>query len=395
MNRELRGISERAQNMRSPKFGEIAEVRKYIQGVADVVNLGYGEPDFETPSHIKEAGKRAIDEGHTHYILPVEGLTPLREAIAEKLSRENNIDVDPNGEVLVTPGVQEGINVALLTLIDPGDEVILPDPYYYVDPLGVLLAGGVPVYTRLEEGRDFRINPEDVKAKITDKTKAIFYISPNCPTGSVFKKEDLEEIAQIAIDRNIYIITDEIYEKLIYDGEKHVSIASLPGMKDRTISMFGMSKAYAMTGWRAGYLTANRELIKTMTEVHSQLVLCTCSIVQYTSLAALTGPQDCVEEMRKEYEERRDIIAGGLNQMGFKVKPPLGSFYIYANSSGFGMSSLELCKRFARDAKVLCYPGTAFTHDESGDKYVRFSYTRPKDELRTAVERMAEFVKTF
>ena len=394
MNQVTRGISERVSKMRSPKFGVISEVRKYIEGVADVINLGYGEPDFETPSHIKEAGKRAIDEGHTHYILPVEGLTSLREAIAEKLSRENSIDVDPHGEVLVISGVQEGINVTLQTLINLGDEVILPDPYYYADPLGVVLAGGVPVYTRLEEGRDFRINPEDVKAKITDKTKAIFFISPNCPTGSVFKKEDLEEIAQIAVDQNIYIITDEIYEKLVYDGEKHVSIASLPGMKDRTISMFGLSKAYAMTGWRVGYLTANRELVKNMLEVHSQLVLCTSSIAQYAALAALTLPQDSVEEMRREYEKRRDIIVGGLNQLGFKVKSPRGSFYAYVNISGFGISSVELAKRLARDARVLCYPGTAFTFDESGEKYIRFAYTKSTDELRTAIERMKELVKT-
>jgi aminotransferase len=324
----------------------------------------------------------------------VEGLTPLREAIAEKLSRENDIDVDPHGEVLVISGVQEGINVALQTLLNPADEVILPDPYYYADPLGVVLAGGVPVYTRLEEDLDFRINPEDVKAKITDKTKAIFYVSPNCPTGSVFQKEDLEEIAQIAVDRNIYIITDEIYEKLVYDDEKHISIASLPSIKDRTISMFGFSKAYAMTGWRIGYLTANRELMKTMIEVHSQLALCTSSIAQHAALAALTGPQDTVEEMRKDYEERRNVIASGLNRLGLKIKPPKGSFYAYANISDFGISGLEFAKRLARDARVLGYPGMAFTHDESGEKYIRFAYTKSTDELKTAIIRMGEVVKT-
>jgi len=393
MNQVTKMIAERAKGLRSPKFGEIAEVRRLVEGVEGVVDLGYGEPNFMTPAHIGEAGKRAIDEGYTHYVLPVSGLTELREAIAEKASRDNGIDVDPSTEILVTAGVQEGINVVLLTLINPGDEVILPEPYYYSDPLGVLLAGGVPVYTKLEEERDFRINPEDVKEKITDKTKAIFYISPNCPTGSVFQKEDLEEIAQIARERNIFIITDEIYEKLVYDDEKHCSIASLPNMKDQTISMLGFSKSYAMTGWRIGYLIANRDLIRNMTEIHGQLLIGANSLAQRAALAALTGPQECVEEMRREYEARRDLFVDGLNRFGFRCKRPKGSFYIYANISELGVSGFDLAKRLARDARVLGYPGTAYTTDESGDKYIRFSYTKTTDELRTALDRIEEVVQ--
>jgi aminotransferase len=296
--------------------------------------------------------------------------------------------------VLVISGVQEGINVALQTIIDPGDEVILPNPYYYADPLGVLLAGGVPVYTTLSEVNDFRIDPEDVKSKITDRTKAIFYISPNCPTGSVFQKEDLEALAQIAIDHDLYIVTDEIYEKLVYDGEKHISMASLPGMKDRTLSMFGLSKAYAMTGWRVGYMTANRELMKTMIEMHSQLALCTSSIAQHAALAALTGPQDVVAEMLRDYEERRNVIAGGLNRAGLRIKPPKGSFYAYANIEDLGLTGLELATRLAKDGRVLGYPGTAFTHDESGADYIRFAYTKPAEDLIKAVERIHEIVKS-
>jgi aspartate/methionine/tyrosine aminotransferase len=386
-------IAERAKGLRSPKFGQIAEVRGLVQGAEGVVDLGYGEPNFMTPAHIREAGKRAIDEGYTHYVLPVEGLTPLREAIAKKVYRDNGMDVDPSTQVLVTAGVQEAINVVLLTLINPGDEVILPQPYYYADPLGVLLAGGVPVYTELREERDFRIDPADVKEKITDRTKAIFYISPNCPTGSVFRKDDLEAIAEITQQRDIFVITDEIYEKLVYDGEKHCSIASIPDMKDRTVSMLGFSKSYAMTGWRIGYLVANRDLIRMMLEIHSQLLIGANSMAQKAALAALTGPQDCIEEMRREYEARRNLFVEGLNRMGFRCKPPKGSFYIYANISELGMSGFEMAKRLARDARVLGYPGTAYTTDESGDKYIRFSYTKTIDQLSTALERIEKVIQ--
>jgi len=386
-------IAERAKGLRSPKFGQIAEVRGLVQGAEGIVDLGYGEPNFMTPAHIREAGKRAIDEGYTHYVLPVEGLTPLREAIAKKVYRDNGMDVDPSTQVLVTAGVQEAINVVLLTLINPGDEVILPQPYYYADPLGVLLAGGVPVYTELREERDFRIDPADVKEKITDRTKAIFYISPNCPTGSVFRKDDLEAIAEITQQRDIFVITDEIYEKLVYDGEKHCSIASIPDMKDRTVSMLGFSKSYAMTGWRIGYLVANRDLIRMMLEIHSQLLIGANSMAQRAALAALTGPQDCIEEMRREYEARRNLFVEGLNRMGFRCKPPKGSFYIYANISELGMSGFEMAKRLARDARVLGYPGTAYTTDESGDKYIRFSYTKTIDQLSTALERIEKVIQ--
>lgn len=393
MNWMNKAIAERAKKIRSPKFGQIAEVRSLVRGVEGVVDLGYGEPNFVTPVHIRDAAKQAMNEGYTHYVLPVEGLTELREAIGEKLSRKNGIDVDSYTEILVTAGVQEAINVTMLTLINPGDEVILPSPFYYADPLGVVLAGGVPVYTKLEEERDFRINPEDVNKKITNKTKAICYVSPNCPTGAVFKKEDLEEIGKIVKERNIFIITDEIYENLLYDEEKHFSIASLPDIKAQTISMFGFSKSYAMTGWRIGYVTANRELIRNMIEIHGQLLIGANSLAQKAALAALTGPQDCVEEMRREYEARRNLFADGLNQLGFRCKRPKGSFYIYANISELGISGFELAKLIARDAKVLGYPGTAFTLDKDGDKYIRFSYTKPIDQLKTALERLEKAIK--
>jgi aminotransferase len=234
-----------------------------------------------------------------------------------------------------------------------------------------------------------------VREKITDRTKAIFYISPNCPTGSVFQREDLEEIAKIAQEKDIFVITDEIYEKLVYDGERHCSIASLPDMKDRTVSMLGFSKSYAMTGWRVGYLVAHRDLIRNMIEIHSQLLIGANSLAQRAALAALTGPQDCIEEMRTEYEARRNLFVDGLNRLGFRCKPPKGSFYIYANISELGMSGFDLAKRLARDARILSYPGTAYTTDESGDTYIRFSYTKTIDQLSTALGRIEKVIRDF
>ena len=394
MDWTLEAIAERAKRIRSPKFGQIAEVRNLAVGKEDIVDLGYGEPDFTTPFHIREAAKKAIDEGFTHYVLPVEGLTELREAISKKLYADNGIDADPKSEVLVTAGVQEAINVVMLTLIEPGDEVIMPEPYYYSHPLAVILAGGVSVYTQLKEDRDFRIDPDEVKDKINSKTKAIIYISPNCPTGSVFMREDLERIAESALENKIFIVTDEIYEKLVYDGEKHLSIGSFPEVRGQTISMFGFSKAYAMTGWRIGYLTASGNLVKNFVELHGQITICANSIAQKAALAALIGPQDCVEEMRKEYEDRRNLFISGLSNLNIRCRYPKGSFYIYANISGFGISGFEFAKRLAAEAKVISYPGTAFTTDESGPDYIRFAYTKSQDKLNTAIRRIEGVVRT-
>lgn len=387
-------MAERAKSIRSPKFRDIAEVRKLIEGVNDVIILGYGEPDFVTPKHIREAAKKAIDEGFTHYVLPVEGLTALREAIAEKISIKNEFEVDPFTEVLVTAGVQEAVNVVMLTLIEPGDEVIMPEPYYYSDPLAVILAGGVPVFTELKEEQDFCIDPDDVEEKITPRTKAIFFVNPNCPTGAVFTKESLDAISEIAKKYNILVITDEIYEDLVYDEAKHYSIASFPSMKERTISMFGFSKSYAMTGWRVGYVAADENFMKNMKEIHAQLTICVNSIAQKAALAAITGPQDCVEEMQKKYERRRDFFVEGLNKLGMTCKPPKGAFYVYANTSKFNITSLELAKHLAKDTRVLAYPGTAYTTTRSiGEKYIRFALTVDRGKLGNSLERMQKLVE--
>jgi len=386
-------LSDRVTRMHSPKFGVIAEVRKQIEGLDDVVVLGYGDPDLDTPEFIREAGKEAINEGFTHYVLPVEGYTPLRQAIAEKLSKKNGFSIDPDKELIVTAGVQAATNVVMLSLLNPGDEVVMPQPYYYSDPMAVIMAGGKPVYTQLREEDDFRIDFHDLESKITSKTKAFLYVSPNCPTGSVFTKEDLEKLARIAVENKIFLISDEIYEDLVYDGAKHVSMASLPGMKEYSISMFGFSKTFSMTGWRIGYVIGPESIIGPMKEIHAQVTICANSIAQKAALEALTSQRTNVIEVQKTYEDRRNIFVKGLNELGFRCKPPAGSFYVYCNISDFGMNGFDLAKRIAREARVLGYPGVAYTEDNSGDPYIRFAYTVSKEKLRLALDRLAGFVK--
>jgi aspartate/methionine/tyrosine aminotransferase len=386
-------LSKRALGIQSPKFGVIAEVRRQMEGLEDVIVLGYGEPDLDTPDFIREAGKKAIDEGFTHYVLPTEGYIPLRQAIAEKLLKQNKIAVNPEKEVLVTSGVQTAINTVILTLVNPGDQVIMPQPYYYSDPLAVILAGGKPVYTQLREENDYRIDFKDLERKITGKTRAFFYISPNCPTGSVFTKEDLERLVEIAKRRKIFMISDEIYEDLVYDGGTNVSIASLPGMKDYAISMFGFSKTFAMTGWRIAYTIGPEEVLGRMKEIHAQLTICPNSIAQKAAHIALSRYENCVREIRTIYEERRNIFIKGLNELGFRCKPPAGSFYVYCNISGFGVTGFELAKRIAREARVVGYPGVAYTEDSSGDPYIRFAYTVSKEKLQVALDRLGVFVR--
>jgi aminotransferase len=295
--------------------------------------------------------------------------------------------------LIITAGVQEALNVVALTIIEPGDEVIVSDPYYYSHPLSVLLAGGKPVFTELREERDFRLDPDDIEKKITSKTKAIIYSDPNCPTGSILTKGDLEAISEIASAHNLFVITDEIYEEIIYNGAKHYSIASFPDMGERVISIFGFSKAYAMTGWRVGYMVADTRLMVNLKEVHAQLTICANSIAQKAALAAITGPQDCVEKMRQKYQVRRDIFVDGLNRLDMTCKPPKGTFYVYPNISKFNLSSTEIAKRLAKHAKVLGYPGTAYSLGKSGEEYIRFSLTVNEEKLKLALERIQKVIE--
>ncbi|RJS89871.1 pyridoxal phosphate-dependent aminotransferase [Candidatus Bathyarchaeota archaeon] len=367
------------------------EFMKMMWGVPELISLTAGEPDFKTPEHIIEVAKRALDEGFTHYT-PTGGIPELLEAIAEKLSRENGVDYDPEREIMCVPGTQEAVFITLFSTIDPGDEVILTDPTYLAYASVVMLCGGKPVSVPVTEEEGFRIDVEELEKKITDKTKLLILNTPNNPTGAVYTRSTLEAIADVAQRHDLLVISDEIYEKIIYDGAEHVSFASLPNMKERTITINGFSKAYAMTGWRIGYVAAPSQLIEKMMAANGYIIVCPNSIAQRAAHAALTGPQDCVEEMVKEFDRRRKVIVQGINEIeGIHCFLPKGAFYAWVNIKETGLSSFELTFKLFQEAKVGVLPGSAF--GAQGEGYLRISYAASMDSIERALERIKPVIE--
>ena len=357
----------------------------------DVIALGRGDPDFHTPKHIVEAAKAAIDANQHHYTHPA-GLPELRAAIAEKMRADNNLDYSAD-EVIVTDGVQEAIMVCMLALVNEGDEVLLPSPRFTSFDDAVRLCGGVPVPVPTYERDDFALMPTEIEACLTERTKVLVLVTPNNPTGAVTPPAVIQEIADLAERHNLVVISDELYEKLIYEGSEHLSIASLPGMKERTITLNGFSKAYAMTGWRVGYLAAPQSFIRVLIELRHTLSINTCTPAQFAALAALTGPQDAVEKMRQAYAERRVYMMEALDQMGLTYGHPGGAFYIYANISCTGLPSPQFCETLLREGQVLIFPGTMFG-DESED-YIRISYLQSLERIKEAVARMERVIAKY
>ena len=357
------------------------------QRSSGVINFGLGEPDFDTPPHIREAGKRALDMGYTHYS-PNAGYLELREVIAEKLRSENGIPASAEN-VMVTIGASAGLLLSTLILVNPGDEVLIPDPGFVIYEAVVRMAGGKPVRVPLKEEDDFRMLPEVVNELVTPKTKCIFLNTPHNPTGSVLEYSDVKGIAEIAMDNGIYVISDEVYEKLVYDGAKHYSIASIPGMEDLAITVNAFSKTFAMCGWRIGYVAAKRELIDEMVKLQQFTVVHAPSMAQIAALEGLKSPETkkFIEEMVEEYDRRRRVMVEGLNKIwGFKVKPPKGSFYIFANVKEIGRTSTDLAELILTEAGVVTVPGSAF--GPSGEGYLRFCYTVPIDTIRLGLKRI-------
>lgn len=351
----------------------------------DVLSLSAGRPDFDTPTYIKEAAKRALDEGYTSYTQS-SGLPELREAIADKLAKENGIEFDPRSEIVVTVGAKEAVFAAILVNINRGDEVLITDPIYPGYVPCVRFAEGIPVALPVKEENDFRISCEDVESALTPRTKMLIINSPNNPTGAVFTKADLEAIADLARARDLLVLSDEIYEKIIYDAE-HYSIASFPGMKDRTITVNGFSKTYAMTGWRIGYLATGKELVRRIMLMHSNSVTCACSFAQKAATVALKGPQREVEEMVREYRRRRDLIINELAKMSdITCKTPKGSFYAFPNISQLGKSSQEIAQFLLDSARVATVPGSAF--GKEGEGHLRLSFASAYEDIKQALERM-------
>ncbi|HHV23970.1 MAG TPA: pyridoxal phosphate-dependent aminotransferase [Methanosarcina sp.] len=353
---------------------------RMIKEGTDVINFSLGEPDFNTPKNICDAAAKAMYEGKTRYA-PSAGIPELRAAIAEKLRTENNLDVTEAG-VLVTPGAKQGIFEIMMGVLDDGDEAILFDPAWVTYDACVRFAGAETVWVPTVPEKGFI--PDDFADYITDKTRLIVVNSPGNPTGGVFGKKTLQCISDLAIDHDLTVVSDEIYEKTIYERE-HISIGSFDGMQERTITVNGFSKAYAMTGWRLGYLTAPPEILKLLLKIQSHSVSSATTFVQYGGLEALQGPQDSVKAMVDRFKVRRDVLVDGLNKMGLECKKPDGAFYAFANVSEYG-NGTEVAERLLREAQVAVTPGIAF--GSSGENFIRVSYATSIDRIREALERL-------
>jgi len=357
-------------------------------GLDDVIALGRGDPDFHTPAHIVQAAKDALDANHHHYTGPT-GIAPLREAIAADMTARYDLDYTAD-EIVVTAGAQEGIMLTMLGLCSPGDEVLITSPRFTSYDTAVRLCGGVPVPVPTFEDDDFALDVTEIARRITPKTRMFVLVSPNNPTGAVTPPEVIRAIADLAIRHDILVVADEIYAQLVYAPNKHLSIATLPGMRERTITLNGFSKTYSMTGWRVGYLGAPRDLVEMLTEPRHTLSINTCTISQYAALAALTGPQEPIEAMAEAYAQRRAWLMPALDAAGLSYGHPGGAFYIYTNVSSTGLPSPEFCLRLLQETGVMLFPGTMFG-DETTD-YIRISYLQPLPMIQEAMERITAFV---
>jgi aspartate/methionine/tyrosine aminotransferase len=370
-------------------FEAAARARAWEAQGHDVIHLEIGEPDFDTPANIRDAAKRALDEGWTHYGPPL-GQPKLREAIAADSTKRRGFEVDP-ANVVVTPGAKPIMFYALLALIDEGDEVIYPDPGFPIYESMTRYAGGTPVPVPLREENDFRLDPNDLRGRVTPRTRMIIFNTPHNPTGGVLTKEDIEAIADVARENeDITVLADEIYMRLIYEGE-HTSIAALPGMAERTIVLDGFSKAYAMTGWRLGYAIVPPSLVEAYSKLIINSVSCTSSFEQMAAVEALTGPQESVDEMAAEFRARRDLVVEGLNRIpGVRCRMPAGAFYAFPNVSETGMNGSELADKLLYDGGVCVLSGTAF--GQTAPDHIRISYANSQPNLRRALERFEEVV---
>lgn len=367
-------------------------IRKFFDIVSemkDAISLGVGEPDFDTPWHIRDEGIFALEKGKTFYTSN-SGLKELREEICNYLKSKQNITYDPLSEVIVTVGGSEAIDIGLRALINPGDEVIIPQPSYVSYEPCAILAGAKPVIINLKAENEFRLTAEELRNAITDKTKVLILPYPNNPTGAIMERKDLEEIAEIIIENDIYVMSDEIYAELTYKGD-HVSIASLEGMKERTILINGFSKAYAMTGWRLGYACAPKEIIKQMTKIHQFAIMCAPTTSQYAAVEALRNGDEDIKMMRQAYNQRRRFLLNAFKEMNLECFEPYGAFYVFPCIKEFGMTSEEFATRFLEEEKVAAIPGNAF--GDSGEGYLRISYAYSLDNLKTAMERLKHFVE--
>ena len=382
--------------MRSPLSKRVQQIqpsgiRKFFDIVSemqDAISLGVGEPDFETPWHIREEGVYSLEQGRTFYTSNA-GLKPLKEEICTYLSRRFDVTYDPAREVIVTVGGSEAIDIGLRAMVDPGDEVLIPQPSYVSYLPCTTLIGATPVIIELKEENQFRLTAKELEEHITEKTKVLILPFPNNPTGAVMERQDLEAIREVILKHDLYVISDEIYAELTYTGG-HVTIASLPGMRERTLLINGFSKAYAMTGWRLGYVCGPEEIIRQMLKIHQYCIMCAPTTSQYAAVEALKNGDDDVEMMREAYNQRRRYLINSFREMGIDCFEPLGAFYIFPNIKKFGMTSDEFATRLLREQKVAVVPGTAF--GDCGEGFLRVSYAYSIDALKEALDRIKLFI---
>lgn len=366
------------------KFFDIAEQ------MSDVISLGVGEPDFPTPWHIRSEGIRSLENGRTRYTSN-HGLLAMRKEVASFLNRKYGLSYNPETEILITVGGSEAIDGAIRALVEPGDEVIIPQPSYVCYEPITVLSGGVPVIVETKAENAFRITPEELKAAISPKTKLLILPYPCNPTGAIMRRQDLEAIAEVLRDTNVFILSDEIYSELTFGNEKHVSIASIDGMAERTVVVNGFSKTFSMTGWRLGYACGPKEVMDQMTKIHQYAIMCAPTTSQYAAIEALKNGDADIADMLEEYDMRRRIIVGGFNKLGLTCREPMGAFYSFPSIASTGMTSDEFCEKLLFSKKVALVPGTAF--GRGGEGFVRASYCYSVDHINAALERVGEFLE--
>lgn len=382
MTKELSHVVQNIKPSGIRKFFDIVSEMK------DAISLGVGEPDFDTPWHIRDEGIYALERGKTFYTSN-SGLKELRDEICNYQKRHQGIEYNPAKEVVVTVGGSEAIDIGLRAMVNPGDEVIIPQPSYVSYEPCALLAGATPVIIDLKAENEFKLTPEELEAAISEKTKVLILAYPNNPTGAVMTREDLEKIVKIIVENDIYVISDEIYSALTYNGE-HVSIASLEGMKERTILINGFSKSYAMTGWRLGYACGPEEIISLMTKIHQFAIMCAPTTSQYAAVEALRHGDGDVKAMCEAYNQRRRFLLNAFKEMNLECFEPNGAFYVFPCIKEFGMTSVEFATRFLEEEKVAAVPGDAF--GASGEGFLRISYAYSLENLKIAMERLKNFI---
>lgn len=382
--------------MRNPVADKVVEIkpsgiRKFFDIVSemkDAISLGVGEPDFDTPWHIRDEGIYSLERGRTFYTSN-SGLKELRQEITNYIQRRHGVAYDPMSEVLITVGGSEAIDIGLRAMINPGEEVLIPQPSYVSYEPCAVLAGAKPVIINLKAENEFRLTAEELEAAITDKTKILILPFPNNPTGAIMERKDLEAIAEVILRHDIFVMSDEIYGELTYK-DKHVSIVELPGMKERTILINGFSKAYAMTGWRLGYACGPEEILKQMTKIHQFAIMCAPTTSQYAAVEALKNGDDDVAEMRMAYNQRRRFLMNAFREMGLECFEPYGAFYVFPCIKEFGMTSDEFATRLLEEEKVAVVPGTAF--GDCGEGFLRISYAYSLENLKVAIGRLEHFI---